>query len=178
MVGYGANKVQILKCRESSPFHANKYLPEFQKTMTTKNMRSTSPWWKSTTKKFKICWFPSLKDPKRVIKSESIRPLGYMWRECQSTLLTPMPLSRRSWRMDQETDQLPPLKWMPAQVGLILSFQLSLNKRRSSKTRRKRSCQSFTWLIWQAARKLGRLGPLEIDWRKLLVSTKVCQFSA
>lgn len=61
--------------------------------------------YKSTTKEFKICLFQLTKGQKKDIKSDSIKPLEFMWKVYQSIMWTLMTQFKKRWRKEVGTDQ-------------------------------------------------------------------------
>ena len=130
-------------------------------------------WWRSITKKCKTYLSPFLKDQKKVIKLGNIKPSEFMLKECPNILLTPIQLSRKSWRKEPETGLSLLHRWMQVQVELTPLSPFSSNKLKSLTRRRDKNCPLFTWSILQVVKKLEKLEPQEIVWNKQQVSTKV-----
>jgi len=61
-------------------------------------------------KKCRIYSYQSINDPKKDIKSDSIKHLEFMSKACPNILLIPINPSRRRWKKEEEIDPLPPLR--------------------------------------------------------------------
>lgn len=99
-----------------------------------------------------------------------------MFKVFPNILLIPMIPLNRKWRKEEKIDQLPLQKWMLARVVLIQLFQSNLNNSKFLKEKNVKNYQLFIWLTWQVARKLVKLEPQEIVWKKQQESTNLCQF--
>jgi len=158
-------------------FRANKFLPELQLTKTLiNNSKFTFLCFKFITKKYRTCWSQSQKDQSKDTKSDNIKLWEFTLKVFLDILLTPMKQLSKRCKMVAKTDQLLPLKWMPPQVALTLSFQSNSNKRKWSKGKREKNFPLFIWSIWPVVKKSEKPEQPVTDWNKLLVSTRVCRF--
>lgn len=123
MVGYGANKVFIVKRRELCPSLAKRSLLELRRMIEqTSNTKSKFPWWRFITSEFKIFWFLFQSDLKKDIRSDSTKHSEYTYKECRSTLSTPTKRFKNWWKKVLVTGLLRQLKWTPVRAEPTLSF--------------------------------------------------------